>query len=653
MSRSSPRHGRAAAALLAAVLAAAGLVVVAAPPAAAYPSDVVEFEGQGWGHGRGLGQYGSLGYAIDHGWDYRRIVDHFYGGTTHGTFSSASPISVQLKEHDSETSAPKDLVVTSAAGFTIGSEQYGPGRYGRVRWNGAGWDIDEGGSCTGPWTNRVKVGGDARPQATTSYSGDDVASMLNLCGANRRAYRGSIMILIADVKFIRVVNHVPMEQYLRGVVPRESPASWADLGGGKGIEALKAQAIAARSYAWAENRHPLFKTCDTTACQVYGGAGLNGARIEDPRSDRAISATAEQVRLLNGRPARTEFSSSTGGYTAGGTFPAVVDDGDDTASNPFHRWKISVPVATVEAAFPSIGTLQRVEVTSRNGVGDGGGRARQVRITGTNGTVNTTGDAVRSALGLRSDWFFVLDPALNTPAVAVGRAGSGYVLASTAGEAMGGAGASTFGSMEGRSLPADIVGMATSPTGKGYWLAGSDGSVYAFGDAPYQGSMGGKRLARPIVGIAATTTGKGYWLVASDGGIFSFGDARFLGSMGGRYLAQPIVGMAADPDGRGYWFVARDGGIFSFEARFHGSTGAIRLAQPIVGMTPRPDGTGYWFVAADGGVFTYPNDASRFYGSLGGRRLPAPVVGMAATGTGKGYWLVGRDGAVYRFGDAG
>jgi hypothetical protein len=113
------------------------------------------------------------------------------------------------------------------------------------------------------------------------------------------------------------------------VVPRESPASWADQGGGAGLNALKAQAVAARSYAWAENRNPpLYKTCDTTACQVYGGAGLNGVRIEDARTDKAIADTAGEVRLLNGSVARTEFSSSTGGWTAGGTFPAVEDTGD-------------------------------------------------------------------------------------------------------------------------------------------------------------------------------------------------------------------------------------------------------------------------------------------------------------------------------------
>ena len=67
-----------------------------------------------------------------------------------------------------------------------------------------------------------------------------------------------------------------MDDYLRGVVPRESPASWGDASGGKGMAALQAQAVAARSYAAAQNRYSWAQTCDYQNCQVYGGAGLNG-----------------------------------------------------------------------------------------------------------------------------------------------------------------------------------------------------------------------------------------------------------------------------------------------------------------------------------------------------------------------------------------
>ena len=99
-----------------------------------------------------------------------------------------------------------------------------------------------------------------------------------------------------------------MEDYLRGVVPRESPASWGDAAGGAGINALRAQAVAARSYAQAENRYPYAKTCDTTTCQVYGGAGLNGAASRTHAPTGRSPTPPAQVMTLGGQVARTEFS---------------------------------------------------------------------------------------------------------------------------------------------------------------------------------------------------------------------------------------------------------------------------------------------------------------------------------------------------------
>ncbi|NBO84184.1 MAG: hypothetical protein EBV14_02360, partial [Actinobacteria bacterium] len=100
----------------------------------------------------------------------------------------------------------------------------------------------------------------------------------------------------------RTINAVNMEAYLRGVVPRESPAGWGDAVGGAGMNALRAQAVAARSYASTENRYPgLAHTCDTMDCQVYGGAGLREGvseqpySLEDPRTDLAIAETAGVV----------------------------------------------------------------------------------------------------------------------------------------------------------------------------------------------------------------------------------------------------------------------------------------------------------------------------------------------------------------------
>lgn len=390
-------------------------------------ADTVTVTGHGWGHGRGLGQYGSLGYAVDNGWNYQTILDHFYGGTTPGTQAN-DVIGVQLTAWTAKT-----VAVTSAAPFRVG--QWGA--------PGSGLGLVGGGSLAevffsaGTWYMQTWEGGCDRtagpygpyeigdPTIVPSAPGDTIGSLLTLCGATeRRTYRGSLH--IATVSGItNLVNDVPMESYLRGVVPRESPASWGSSGAtdpvtGKpwGFHALAAQAVAARSYAWAENRSPgNWKTCDTTACQVYGGAFLNGAAIEDSRSDSAIATTAGLVRRASGGAvSRTEFSSSTGGWSAGGTFPAVVDDGDDVTSNPNHNWQVSIPIASIQSAYPSIGNLVRFQVTQRTGVGADGGRVSRMNVVGSSGTVTVTGNEFRSTFGLRSDWFTPQDPPPPPPA---------------------------------------------------------------------------------------------------------------------------------------------------------------------------------------------------------------------------------------------
>ena len=226
----------------------------------------------------------------------------------------------------------------------------------------------------------------------------------------------------------------PVESYLRSVVGAEVPWSWGNEGGGAGMQALYAQAVAARSYALAQNRYtyngppgsPLkiaSATCDTQACQVYRGAALRtsvaagftgDAIYEFPNTDWAVGFTAGQIRRWpDGRVVSTMFSSSSGGYTSGGAgFTPVVDDGDAVASNRRHDWRISVPVSTIEAKWPTIGTLLSIVVNQRNGLGDFGGRitpelGKVVVVTGDKGSVSMTGDEMRLALGLYSNWFAI------------------------------------------------------------------------------------------------------------------------------------------------------------------------------------------------------------------------------------------------------
>ena len=593
-------------------IAAAALVVPAAT-AGAYPYSSVSLVGHGWGHGIGMGQWGALGYAIgqDNGLGpqtYSWILGHYYSPATLPTppaVSDAQLVRVAMIENNDQF-----LIASASANVTV------PGSAspaGAVMFQPAGtgtWTVYTGPGCAGPWTQE--------PASTSTPTTQAVGGgQIQLCltgGAPNLSVWGQLQAVVNSNNAKRTVNIVPLGQYLDGVVPSESSASWGSLGAAGpqgqnwGFQELEAQAVAARSYVLSNlgGYGGYADICDTTACQYYPGAAN-----ESPLTNAAVSDTSGQVMVMpGGAIATTEYSASTGGYTAsaaeGSPFAPVVDDGDAVcvtggfSCNPNHSWQASFPVSSITALFPQIGTLRSVAVTGRNGLGDLGGRVTTVSVVGSAATVQLTGPQFAADFGLKSDWFAIV----NQPSGGVG----------------------------------------------GFWLSAADGGIFAFGNAPFLGSMGGRPLNLPVVGMAATADHAGYWEVASDGGIFSFGDAVFAGSMGGRHLNRPIVGMAADPATGGYWEVASDGGIFAFGAPFFGSMGGSPLNQPVVGMASTPDGGGYWLVAADGGIFSFGD--ARFYGSTGLLHLVRPVTGMAATSDGGGYWLVASDGGIFAFGDA-
>jgi len=625
------------------VVAAGLAVAVTATPAAAYPYADVSLTGHGWGPGTGMGQWGALGEALGGSTD-TQILSSYYGTLANGSpttidtlpngwTDAATPVTVAITAN-----AGDSVIVTSAAPFTVSSDPsatFGPGGTYEAAmfqistdpmtlgtWNVFG---DPQGSlnngCGGPNWTQIETAV-APPVATPvtaapfpSPSGNNLDSeLLQLCMPGGNLYaRGSLGGADNSAKQERTVNVLPLGQYVSDVTPSESPTSWGALGGtgpqGEpwGFQELEAQAVAARSYVMStygslQGYFGYADICDST-CQDYPGVAN-----ENTLTDAAVTDTADTVvRMPDGAVAQTQYSSSTGGWTAPGNFAAVPDPGDAVcvpgACNQHHIWQAQVPVAAVESAYPEIGTLVSVGVSQRNGLGDLGGRAVQMTLQGTAGSATVGGSAFASQFaqyGVQSDWFAVT------------------------------------------SQPSGGVG--------GYWLSAADGGVFSFGNAAFEGSMGATHLNAPVVGMAGTPDGGGYWLVAADGGVFSFGDAGFHGSMGAVRLNSPVVGIAPTA-GAGYWMVAGDGGIFAFgDAGFHGSMGATHLNAPVVGMAPTPDGGGYWLVAADGGVFSF-GDAG-FEGSLPGVGVHATATGILPTHTGSGYLILTTAGEAVDFGDA-
>src|SRR4029079_9994061 len=182
--------------------------------------------GHGWGHGVGMSQYGAYGYA-QHGVGYEKIVAHYFPGTELGD-APVSKVRVLL------TSGVGTLPVGSAADFRVKDA------------TGAVHTVTAG-KYTLPPALKLRVDGAATAKALPGpLLFQPGTSPLQL----KHLYRGSVQVDVVSGK-LRAINFVGLEQYLYGVVPSEMPFSWAP-------EALKAQAVVARSYALATRRSGAF-----------------------------------------------------------------------------------------------------------------------------------------------------------------------------------------------------------------------------------------------------------------------------------------------------------------------------------------------------------------------------------------------------------
>ena len=432
--------------LLVGLTLASGLTVGVAPSSvAAAPGDpneavAIVVNGQGSGHGRGLSQYGALGWAIGRpdgiARDYTWILDHYYSDTVMGTAPVGQRVTVRMLSYDGANQIAVIAANGNAQWSINGAVQ--AGSYASIvarKVSGSEafdvWGFPLAGcpTTTDPltwWTYLGRATG-TRNTAILGFSvpgGDDGATLaantLGLCDSNQAVthYRGNFYATFNVEGTVRLVNDVPVEQYLRGVVPRESPASWGDWGGGLGINALRAQAVAARSYALAQNRYsPYAKTCDTDTCQVYGGAasrpnaGSAATNKEHANTDRAVLDTANMIRVRTSAPTvpvSTEFSSSNGARTAGVNFPPVDDAGDQVDFNPFVRWTRVIDMAGL-ASRAGLARITRIEtepdptLLARGTYGSTPAWAVRLRIYNGSQSVTKTTAWLRSAYDLPSE----------------------------------------------------------------------------------------------------------------------------------------------------------------------------------------------------------------------------------------------------------
>jgi stage II sporulation protein D len=339
--------------------------------------------GHGWGHGVGMGQWGAYGFA-QNGYTYDKILAHYYPGTELGA-STVKTIRVLLANTASVTissTGPWKLKDGTASTTTLpaGKVTLNPQLTFKLP------DTPEAQTFTGPVT----------------FTASSASSPLVF----KKPYRGTFTVTSDGAK-LTLVNTVPLEQYLYSVVPSEMPKTWLP-------EALKVQAVAARSYALAVRKTAaLFDVYADTRSQVYGGVSA-----EAPATTGAIDATAGSVLTYDGRIALTYFCSTSGGRTAaiGDVWksPPVpylvsVSDPYDTIS-PYHDWgPIAFSATKLEKALKVPGRLLDVQTTVNSSQ-----RVTSVTAISDKGELVVSGADVRNALGLRSTWFRIgvlaLDP---------------------------------------------------------------------------------------------------------------------------------------------------------------------------------------------------------------------------------------------------
>ncbi|MDT9594520.1 SpoIID/LytB domain-containing protein [Nocardioides zeae] len=392
--------------LLGVVLLGIGIVLGALGPATAVPVNqsitipsraTVTFTGHGFGHGIGMSQYGARG-AARAGLSSSQILGFYYPGTQQTT---AADVWVDVRitkdsDGDVQVAYRNNLQVVdrhTGSRFTV------PGGRSST-WRLASW----GDRTTltywanGRWTNYHWS-----PGTLEFYADGSPITLLTNNNRTRTQYRGFLKAAVPSPGSWRreTVNSLPLDFYLRGVVPHEMPSSWEPA-------ALQAQAVAARTYAMRLRAQPAtsyYHLCDTTSCQVYGGYGAEAQRSSD-----AIVATSRRILTVNGTPALTQYSSSNGGWSARGSqsyLPAKQDPYDTPAINPNHSWRVSFTDADFERRWPQLGDLTGLTVTDRTGDGKWSGRVNSLTLRGTRGSVTLTGAQVRSSFGLKSTWFAV------------------------------------------------------------------------------------------------------------------------------------------------------------------------------------------------------------------------------------------------------
>jgi stage II sporulation protein D len=328
-----------------------------------------------------MSQYGAYGFA-QNGRNYGDILRHYYTGTQIGR-ADGTRVRVLLQA--------SDPYVRFRGATRAGSEKLDPAMTYRVLPSRGGLALSNGRKVIARFSEPFSA---FRMNQPIRLMGPAIN------GIRDGLYRGMMELRAGSGGGVTAINVIKVDPYIRGVVPGEMPSTWH-------MEALKVQAVAARTYALATSLDGgVFDLYPDTRSQVY--KGVSG---ETSRTNAAVAATTNEVVQYNGELITTYYFSTSGGQTENvensflGSEPrpwlvGVKDPYDDIS--PRHTWRLSFTTARLDAALGAPGKLRKIRVIKR-GVSP---RIVRARVYGTAGTTTVSGPDIRSRLDLYDTWAY-------------------------------------------------------------------------------------------------------------------------------------------------------------------------------------------------------------------------------------------------------
>lgn len=229
--------------------------------------------------------------------------------------------------------------------------------------------------------------------ANTPYSLPAEITSKNPITVNGRTYRGRILLDGSSGSF-NIVNIVDINDYIKGVLADEMSPAWP-------AEALKAQAVLARTYVLEGKRHGKYDACAAIHCQSY-----SGVKGESPAVDAAVDSTAGEILKYGGMPARVHYFADSGGCTASAMsvwhkdVPYLRAKPDPVpASGPRSRWQATFTMSKISSSLAAAGLYSGSVNSLRPAERDESGRVKKIEITGSAGSRVIEAAKFRLALG--------------------------------------------------------------------------------------------------------------------------------------------------------------------------------------------------------------------------------------------------------------